>query len=141
MKIWPFDAFCKGSVTHYITQEELKKGCEPFEKIRKAVGDKIEIMVEVHCRWDLRVAKQIAKAPGPYNPFWFEDPIQAFNVEALSEFAHSTHVATASSETVGSIDSYRDICAAKAAEIITFDPTWTGGVTEAKKIIGLTEVH
>lgn len=141
MKIWPFDAFCKGSVTHYITQEELKKGCEPFEKIRKAVGDKIEIMVEMHCRWDLRVAKQIAKALEPYDPFWFEDPIQAFNVEALSEFAHSTHVATASSETVGSIYSYRDICAAKAAEIITFDPTWTGGVTEAKKIIGLTEAH
>lgn len=114
MKIWPFDAFCKGSVTHYITQEELKKGCEPFEKIRKAVGDRIEIMVEMHCRWDLRVAKQIAKALEPYNPFWFEDPIQAFNVEALSEFAHSTHVATASSETVGSIYSYRDICAANA---------------------------
>ena len=74
MKIWPFDAFCKGSVTHYITQEELKKGCEPFEKIRKAVGDRIEIMVEMHCRWDLRVAKQIAKALEPYNPFWFEDP-------------------------------------------------------------------
>ena len=89
----------------------------------------------------LHFATQIAKALEPYNPFWFEDPIQAFNVEALSEFAHSTHVATASSETVGSIDSYRDICAAKAAEIITFDPTWTGGVTEAKKIIGLTEVH
>ena len=141
MKIWPFDAFCKGSITHYISPEDLKKGLEPFEKIRNAVGDKIEIMVELHCRWDLRVAKQIAKALEPYNPFWFEDPIPAFNIESLSEFAHSTPVATAASETVGSIYSYRDICAGKAAEIITFDPTWTGGITESKKIIGLVEAH
>lgn len=141
MKIWPFDAFCKGAVTHYLTTEELKKGLEPFEKIRKAVGDKIEIMVEMHCRWDLRVAKQIAKALEQFNPFWYEDPIPAFNVEALSDFAHSTPVATAASETVGSIYSYRDICANRAAEVITFDPTWTGGVTEAKKIIGITEAH
>lgn len=141
MKIWPFDAFCKGAVTHYLTTEELKKGLEPFEKIRKAVGDKIEIMVEMHCRWDLRVAKQIAKALEQFNPFWYEDPIPAFNIEALSDFAHSTPVATAASETVGSIYSYRDICANRAAEVITFDPTWTGGVTEAKKIIGITEAH
>ncbi len=141
MKIWPFDVFCKSAMTHYISPEDLKKGCEPFEKIRKAVGDKIEIMVEMHCRWDVRTAKQIAKALEPYNPFWFEDPIPAFNIESLREFAGSTHVATAASETVGSVYSYRDICAAKAAEIITFDPTWTGGITEAKKIIGLAEAH
>lgn len=141
MKIWPFDPFCLESRGHYISPEDLKKGCEPFEKIRKAVGDKIEIMVELHCRWDLRVAKQIAKALEPFDPFWYEDPIPAYNIESLSEFAHSTRVATAASETVGGIYSYRDICANKAADIIIFDPTWTGGVTEAKKIIALAEAH
>ncbi|MBS4961450.1 MAG: mandelate racemase/muconate lactonizing enzyme family protein [Clostridiales bacterium] len=141
MKIWPFDAFCNGAVTHYLTPEEIKKGCEPFEKIRNAVGDQIEIMVEMHCRWDLRVAKQIAKALEPYNPFWFEDPIPASNIDALREFASSTRVPTAASETVGSLYSYRDICAKQAADIIIFDPTWTGGITEAKKIMTIAEAN
>lgn len=141
MKIWPFDVFSLPTGGHYISPEDLKRGLEPFEKIRAAVGDKIEIMVELHSRWDLRTAKQIAAALEPLAPFWYEDPIQMYNIEALREFARSTRVATAASETVGSVYSYRDICAAKAADILIFDPTWTGGLTEAKKIIALAEAH
>lgn len=141
MKIWPFDQYCRGMVSQYISPQDLKKGCEPFEKIRNAVGDDIEIMVEMHSRWDLRTAKQIAKALEPYNPFWFEDPIPAYNIDALRNFASSTRFATAASETLGGIYSYRDLCAAQAADVVIFDPTWTGGVTEAKKIVALTEAH
>lgn len=141
MKIWPFDAFNAKTDGHYISPEDLRKGCEPFEKIRKAVGDRIEIMVELHSRWDLRTAKQIAKALEQYKPFWYEDPIQVYNIDALREFARSTPVATAASETVGSMYSYGDICDKKAADILILDPTWTGGVTEAKKISVIAEEH
>ena len=141
MKIWPFDAFCGKTDGHYISPADIKKGCEPFAKIRKAVGDKIEIMVEMHSRWDLPTAKKIAKALEEFDPFWYEDPIQMYNMDALREFANSTRVPTAASETVGSVYSYRDICDKKAADILIFDPTWTGGVTEAKKIIAVAEAH
>ena len=33
--------------------EQMKKAIEPFEKIRKAVGDQMEIMVEFHSLWNL----------------------------------------------------------------------------------------
>lgn len=141
MKIWPFDAFCAKSNGHYISPEDLKKGCEPFAKIRKAVGDRIEIMVEMHSRWDLPTAKRIARALEEFDPFWYEDPIQVYNIDALREFAVSTRVPTAASETVGGTFSYRDICDKKAADILIFDPTWTGGVTEARKIAAIAEAH
>ncbi|WP_308588872.1 mandelate racemase/muconate lactonizing enzyme family protein [uncultured Oscillibacter sp.] len=141
MKIWPFDAFCDKTGGHSISAEDLKKGCEPFEKIRRAVGDRIDIMVELHCRWDLPTAKKIARALEPYRPFWYEDPILPYNVDALAAFARSTRVPTAASETVGSMYSYRDLCKANAADILIFDPTWTGGLTEAKKISAIAEAH
>ena len=40
---------------------ELKAALEPFEKIRRAVGDKMEIMVEFHSLWNLPMAKKIAQ--------------------------------------------------------------------------------
>src|SRR6202161_1468260 len=61
MKIWPFDVAAIENRGLYITAEQMRKAIEPFEKIRKAVGDRMEIMVEFHGLWNLPVAKQIAK--------------------------------------------------------------------------------
>ena len=68
----------------------MKKALEPFEKIRKAVGDKIEIMVEFHSLWNLPTAIKIARALEPYEPTWYEDPIRMNSPQALAEFARST---------------------------------------------------
>ncbi|WP_275428039.1 enolase C-terminal domain-like protein, partial [Enterobacter hormaechei] len=76
----------------FITAQQMKTAIEPFEKIRKAVGDKIEIMVEFHSLWNLPVAKQIARALEPYKPTWYEDPIRMNSAQALAEYARSTDV-------------------------------------------------
>ncbi len=57
-------------------------------------------MVEFHSLWNLPMAMKIAKALEPFNPFWFEDPIKADNIDALAVFAASTPVATTLSETL-----------------------------------------
>jgi galactonate dehydratase len=141
MKIWPFDPFAESSRGRFISMEQLKKGIEPFEKIRKRVGDKIEIMVEMHSLWDLRSAKQIAQALEDYRPFWYEDPIKMDNIDALREFAQSTRVATAASETLGTRWAFREVMEKQAANVIIFDPTWTGGISEGKKIIAMAEAY
>ena len=66
MKIWPFDIAAEGNGGAYISPAELRTALEPFEKIRKAVGDKIDIMVEFHSMWQLVPAMNIARALAPY---------------------------------------------------------------------------
>ena len=61
MKIWPFDEYAEASNGTYISNADLKKAMVPFEKIRKAVGDKMDIHVEFHSLWNLQQAKQIGK--------------------------------------------------------------------------------
>src|SRR4051812_9897378 len=46
MKIWPFDPAAIENQGLFITAEQMKTAIAPFEKIRKTVGDKMEIMVE-----------------------------------------------------------------------------------------------
>ena len=48
MKIWPFDYAAEASGGLYISGPELTRALEPFRKIRKAVGDRMDIMVEFH---------------------------------------------------------------------------------------------
>ncbi|NEU31073.1 mandelate racemase/muconate lactonizing enzyme family protein [bacterium LRH843] len=141
MKIWPFDIYAEASGGHYISPEDLKKAIEPFKKIRERVGDKIEIMVELHSLWDLPTAKKIAQALEEYEPFWYEDPINMDNIDALQEFARSTRVRTAASETLGTRWAYREILEKNAAGVIIFDPTWTGGISEGKRIATLAEAY
>ena len=58
MKIWPFDPAAMENDGMSITAEQLKTAIEPFEKIRRAVGDKIEIMVEFHSLWNLPMRQE-----------------------------------------------------------------------------------
>ena len=101
MKIWPFDPAAIENHGLFITAEQMKTAIAPFEKIRKAVGDKMEIMVEFHSLWNLPTAKKIAKALEPYAPMWFEDPIRMNSPQALAEYARSTDVWVCASETLG----------------------------------------
>ncbi len=92
MKIWPFDVFAEASGGLFISAADLALGLEPFEKIRRAVGDRIEIMCEFHSMWNLPTAKRIAHALEPLRPFWSEDPIRMNNVAALRDYAAATTI-------------------------------------------------
>ena len=54
MKIWPFDIAAEVSNGARITGVDLETALEPFEKIRSAVGNRMEIMVELHGRGPCR---------------------------------------------------------------------------------------
>jgi L-alanine-DL-glutamate epimerase-like enolase superfamily enzyme len=139
MKIWPFDPAAIENHGLFISAEQMKTAIEPFEKIRKAVGDKMEIMVEFHSLWNLPVAKQIARALEPYKPTWYEDPIRMTSPQALAEYARSTDVWVCASETLGSRWPYKDLLERDATHVVMVDLCWTGGLTEGRKIAALAE--
>jgi L-alanine-DL-glutamate epimerase-like enolase superfamily enzyme len=64
MKIWPFDHAAMRPAAMTSRPPTLKKAMQPFEKIRKRVGDKIDIHVEMHGLWNLPAAMKIARRDG-----------------------------------------------------------------------------
>ncbi len=141
MKIWPFDPAAIENSGLYITAEQMRKAVEPFEKIRKAVGDRMEIMVEFHCLWNLPAAKKIARLLEDYQPTWYEDPIRMNAPGALAEYARSTDVWVCASETLGSRWPYKDMLEQGAVDVVMADLCWTGGLTEGRKIAALAETY
>jgi galactonate dehydratase len=141
MKIWPFDELAVATDGQAIPLTELDKGLQPFRKIRDAVGNRIEIALELHSRWTLTAAKRIARAAETYEPMWFEDPLRIDHVGVLADFARSTRIPTIASELLASKSSFAQVIATHAFGYIMFDFGWVGGITEARKISAMAEAH
>jgi len=141
MKIWPLDFAAEATGGTDISVADLKRGLEPFEKIRKRVGDKIDIHVELHSLWQLPAVIKIARALEPFDPYWFEDPIKMSNLDAVKAFKDSTRVWTTASETLSTRWGFRSLFERQATSVCMLDVGWCGGLSEAKKIATMAECH
>lgn len=139
MKIWPFDVAAEKSQGHYISNEDLRKALEPFEKIRKRVGGRMDIMVEFHSMWQLAPAMKIAKALTPFETFWHEDPIKMDSLDSLKRYAAASPAPVCASETLGSRWAFRDLLQSEAVGMVMFDLGWCGGLSEGRKIASMAE--
>jgi galactonate dehydratase len=139
MKIWPFDGAAEQSRGQYISAPDIDKALEPFEKIRRAVGNKMDVMVEFHGLWQLLPAMQIARALAPYNTFWHEDPIRMDSLSSLKRYAEASTAPISASETLGSRWGFRDLLETGVAGVVMMDLSWCGGLSEARKIASMAE--
>jgi galactonate dehydratase len=139
MKIWPFDYAAERSAGSYISPGELDAALEPFRKIRKAVGDKMDIMVEFHSLWNLPTAIRIARALEPFETFWHEDPIKMHGLADLREYALRSKAPVCASETLAFRPAFRDLMEARGVGVVMLDLSWCGGLSEAKKIATMAE--
>lgn len=139
MKIWPFDAAAEATLGQYISMPDMRKALEPFEKIRAAVGDRMDIMVEFHSMWQLLPAMQIAKALTPFQTFWHEDPIKMDSLSSLKRYAEVSPAPISASETLATRWGFRDLLETGAAGVVMLDLSWCGGLSEARKIASMAE--
>jgi L-alanine-DL-glutamate epimerase-like enolase superfamily enzyme len=139
MKIWPFDMAAEKTNGQYISKEDLRAALQPFEKIRRAVGDRIDVMVEFHSLWQLLPAMTIAKALAPYDTFWHEDPIRMDSLSSLKRYAEVSPAPICASETLASRWAFRDLLETGAAGVVMLDLSWCGGLSEARKIAAMAE--
>lgn len=141
MKIWPFDHAAENNGGLHISPAELRRALEPFEKIRNALGDKMDIMVEFHSLWNLPTACRIAEAVKPFQPYWMEDPVKMDSLSVVGEYRQRTGLPVTASETLSYRTGYKDLLEAKAVDIVMPDLSWCGGISEAKKIATMAEAH
>ena len=140
MKIWPLDVQAAASGGQMITLSELKAGLEPFRRIRAAVGERIEVMAELHSLWSAEAAARICHALEDLNIFWVEDPIAKMgDFKALADLRRRSRVPICGSETLGGAVSFRQMLEAEAVDFVMLDLAWCGGLTEGRKIAALAE--
>jgi galactonate dehydratase len=141
MKIWPFDIAAERTGGLDISADELRTALKPFEKIRKAVGDRMDIMVEFHSLWKLPAAQRIARALAQFDTYRHEDPVRMDSLETLKSYAPHSKAMICASETLAYPHAFRDYLATGVAGVAMLDLSWCGGLSEARKIAGIAEAY
>ncbi|MEY3430135.1 MAG: hypothetical protein RJB30_67 [Actinomycetota bacterium] len=130
MKIWPFDLFSEKNWGSEISAADLKSGLAPIEKIRAAVGSRMDIMVELHALWSPKAAKEIMTALKEFEIYWVEDPIYPDNLDELESLRGDGMPPIAHGETIASRKRVETLVKRNLIDVLTLDLSWCGGLTE-----------
>ena len=120
---------------------KVKQFARTMEKLRLAVGDEVDIMIDFHGRTYTGAAIQYINAVEEYSPYFCEEPVTPENVEALKMVTQSTRVAIAVGERLVTRHQFRPVFEAHACHVIQPDICHCGGLFEAKKIAAMAEAY
>jgi len=124
-----------------VKPEVFRNAVKITEALREAVGDDIALMVHEHGNLSPATAINLAKAVEPYSPFWFEEPVQPENVDAMAEVARATRIPIASGERLYTKFGFRELFEKRAVSVAQPDPCHAGGILECKKIAAMAEAY
>lgn len=112
-----------------------------FGRLREAVGDAIDIMVDFHGRTHPAMAVQYINAIEEFRPFFCEEPVPPENVGSLLEVRAGTRVPIAAGERLVTRHQFRELMEKRACHVIQPDLCHCGGLWEARKIAAAAETY
>lgn len=86
-------------------------------------------------------AVKVARAIERFNPFWFEEPCPAENLDTLAEIRSKVNIPVVTGEALHSKSEFREVFEKRAADIINPDVCNTGGILELKEIAAMAEPY
>jgi galactonate dehydratase len=122
-------------------QKFVDEVVERFAALRDQHGPEVDIGVDFHGAVQPPTALLLMKALEPYHPWFYEEIIQALNVDVMAELATKTHIPIATGERIFTKWGFREILEKRAAMILQPDICYAGGITELKIIAGMAEAY
>jgi galactonate dehydratase len=110
--------------------------------IREAVGDDVDIMVDLHGRTTPAMAIQFGEVLRPYRPWFLEEPCPPENVEGTAQVARALPgIPIATGERLVTRFQFRPLLEQGACAVIQPDLCHCGGLWEARKIAARAETY
>ncbi|MQG69200.1 MAG: galactonate dehydratase, partial [SAR202 cluster bacterium] len=125
----------------FIPIEAERTAIAKLEAVREAVGDDVELLVEVHGRLAPSDAIRIGNAMEQYRPFMYEEPVPPQNLDALQRVAESVSIPIATGERLLTKWDYANLLPRQIVALIQPDIIQAGGILELKKIAAMAEAH
>jgi galactonate dehydratase len=119
----------------------VRKFAESIEKLRFALGDAVDTMIDFHGRTSPAMAIEYINAITDTHPLFCEEPVPPENVAALAEVRRSVRVPIATGERRVTRHEFREIFEQQACHIVQPDICHCGGLLEARKIAAMAEAY
>ena len=136
LKLDPF-----GAGFYELDRQETLRSVALVEAVRDAVGPDVEILVEMHGRFNPATAVAIARLLEPYRPGWVEEPVPPENLAALKKASEKITIPVATGERIHTRYEYRELFELQAADVIQPDITHFGGLLETRKLAAWAEAY
>ena len=135
-----FDPFPGPWRTH-ISRKDEEAAVDCVRAVREAVGPDVDLLIEVHRRLAPIHAIRVAGMMEEFNPFWYEEPVSARNLDALAEVRHSINLPVVTGEELYTKAEFREVFEKSAADILNPDVCNCGGILELKEIAAMAEPY
>ena len=119
---------------------------DPVRKIaalREAVGDDIDLMIDLHGPPWLTPADAatLARELEPYKLLFMEDPIAPDNLDGYRRIRDASNIPLAAGERMTTIFGLRQLIEQELVDVVQPDTGRAGGITQMKKIAAMAEAH
>ena len=135
-----FDPFGKIAYTT-ISPEEAQLSVDRVAAVREAVGPNVDILIEVHARFNVYTAVGLAKRMEQYRPFWYEEPVSQENTNEMRQVRDRINIPVATGERLYLKFPFFDLVKNEAVDILQPDICNAGGITELHKIGSMAEAQ
>ena len=122
-------------------QESMAQSLERLRAVREAMGDELELMVDLHTRLSPPEALWFCRECEPLRMFVVEDPIRAEHPAGYRHIRQHTNVPLAAGEQWANKWEFRLPIEEELVDYVRADLCIVGGLTEGKKIAAMAETH
>ncbi|MCY3710063.1 MAG: mandelate racemase/muconate lactonizing enzyme family protein [Caldilineaceae bacterium] len=141
-KALKFDPF--GAGFYEMERDEKNYVIGLVEAVRDAVGPDVEILIEMHGRFNPVTAVEFARELARFKPSWLEEPVPPENIAAQKKAADAIAplgIPVATGERLHTMYEYRELFELQACDIIQPDITHFGGILNTKKLAAWAEAY
>ena len=143
-KFDPFNVLADGrrvAPERALDKEQADLAYARVAAVREAVGPDVDILVEVHGSLGTTSAIEVGRRLAELKPFFYEEPVDAMNVEAMKKVGENVPIPIAAGERLYTRYGFRAYIESQAIDILQPDVGLAGGLTEAKKIAAYAETY
>ena len=124
-----------------VSRENYRRCIDSVRLVREAVGWDVDLMVDVTAEGTPDIMTQIGRDIEPYRPFWYEEPLDAFDVDSYKGLKDKLNLTIAAGERLYTRYGFRRIIELRAVDIVQPDPGTCGGILEAWRIASMAETY
>ena len=128
-KIAPFETYAK----------RIDEGIESVAAYREAVGNDVDLCIEMHRQLTVAEAIIFGRAIEPYRPMFYEDPVRPDNIDDMATVSRKIAIPIATGERYHTIYEFSMLLARSGCSFVRPDVCMCGGISHAKKIAALAE--
>ena len=121
--------------------DKIDDAIETVKNYREAVGNDVDLCIEIHRRLTPTEAVQLGRGIEKYNPFFFEDPITPDNFDEMAYVADKINIPIATGERFTSLWEFQMSLSRNSVQYVRPDVCLVGGISGAKKIASLAEAN